>query len=91
MNEQKKLWVITDSKIGKYTFYTDSNPYEKLNNYLFAKELEADTWYDEKYAEAIKERHNDVCAWFKDKDLNNMSVGSGFFYDQISVNCVEVE
>lgn len=90
MNELHKLWVITDNKIGTYTFYTDSNPYEKLSNYLFVKELEADTWYDERYAEAVKKRHDDVCEWFKNKDLDNMLVGSEFFYDQISVRCVEV-
>ena len=90
MSEQKKLWVITDNKIGTYTFYTDSDPYAKLSNYLFVEELEADTWYGERFAEAAKKRHDDVCAWFKNQNLQNMTTGSEYFYDQISVKCVEV-
>ena len=89
-DEKRKLWVITDRKIGTYTFYTDSDPYEKLSNYLFVNELEADTWYGETYYEFAKKCRDDVCAWFKDKDLLNMQTGSEYFYDQISVKCVEV-
>lgn len=94
MNEidtRTKMWIITDTRAQVNTVYTTSDPLLKINRYLFAKELEADTWYDELTAETAKARHQEVYDWFKGKHLDEMHIGESYFYDNFTVKCVELE